>query len=100
MARAIRDINSLTLSSLGWYQFLGLEGARVPEPPDTLDYPQGASLEYLRQGLLTYNTYISVLSIPESFRPPRIEIPNMNNILSSSGVGRREFYVGQVCILY
>lgn len=79
----------------GWQTFLSLQGARLPEGGDSLEYPVGTSLEFLRQGLLTYNTYVSTLTLPASctpaFAPTQAE--------STSGPGRiRRFYVGQVSL--
>ena len=92
-----QSVRSLSLDSVSWRQFLSLSGARLPGGGDSLTYPPGTSLEYLRQSLLTYNTYISTLSLAPEDRPCFAPVGGDH---SNSPDGIRFFYVGQVIFSY
>ena len=92
----LKSRNSFTLSCLGWITVLQLSGAIYPSPVDQLEYPSGTELEIYRQGLLTFNTYVSALQISPLFTPSlsTFQPPSTNH-----QTGYRVFYLGQV-ILY
>ena len=83
----VGDINALC-----WQLLLRREGARLPESDDSLLYPTGAALESLRQGVMTYNTYISALQLPASIRPSEINVWSEG---TTSTTGNRRFFLGQ-----
>lgn len=76
-----------------WQAMLTLQGARFPEAGDTFTYPVGSSLEFLRQGLLTCNTYISALTLPASSIPSFVPT---SAVSTTAPPPNRRFYVGQV----
>ena len=81
-----------SLASLGWEQVVSQQGARLPAVGDSLRYPAGTALESLRQGLLTYNTYVSTLCFPAGMGPEAVDV--WTESTESSG-GSRRFFVGQ-----
>ena len=81
-----------------WNLLLRREGARLPESDDSLYYPTGAALESLRQGVMTYNTYISALQLPASIRPSEITVwseGTTSTTSTTSTAGNRRFFLGQ-----
>ena len=92
----LKSKSSFTLNSIAYTSFMQLQGARYPAVTpnvtnDTLEYPEGTALEFLRQGLLTYNTYVSALQLSPSLTPSMASFQPT----STSSQGRR-FYQGQV----
>lgn len=87
LVSSIESTSSTLSYSLSWQRFLTLEGARLPYEGDSLHYPPGTTLESLRQGLLTFNTYVSTLRLPTDYRPEPVEVWSEGSI-SPLGVGR------------
>ena len=79
-----------------WQAMLTLQGARFPEAGDTFTYPVASSLEFLRQGLLTCNTYISALTLPESSIP---SFAPTSAVSTTAPRPNRRFYLGQVMMI-
>ena len=96
LVSSIESTSSTLSYSLSWQRFLTLEGARLPYEGDSLHYPPGTTLESLRQGLLTFNTYVSTLRLPTDYRPEPVEVWSEGSI---SPLGSRRFFVGQ-CFRY
>jgi singapore isolate B (sub-type 7) whole genome shotgun sequence assembly, scaffold_6 len=92
LVSSIESTSSTLSYSLSWQRFLTLEGARLPYEGDSLHYPPGTTLESLRQGLLTFNTYVSTLRLPTDYRPEPVEVWSEGSI---SPLGSRRFFVGQ-----
>lgn len=94
--RLVAGIESIlsqpTTLSLDWHQLVSIEGARVPAAPDTLHFPSGTLLEPLRQGLLTFNTYVSALHLPADQRPDPIDVWTEG---TKGNPGDRRFFVGE-----
>ena len=94
----LKSKTSLTLSSIAYTSFMQLQGSRFPAitpnvTNDTLEYPEGTSLEFIRQGLLTYNTYISALQLSPSLTP---SMALFQPTSTTSSPHSRRFYQGQV----
>ena len=92
LVSSIESPSTNLTSSLSWQRFLTLEGARLPCEGDSLHYPPGTTLESLRQGLLTFNTYVSTLRLPSEYRPHSIDVWSEGTV---SVTGTRRFFVGQ-----
>ena len=94
--RLVSGIESIlsqpTTLSLDWQQLVTLQGARVPVAPDTLHFPSGTLFEPLRQGLLTFNTYVSALRLPVDQRPDPIPVWTEG---TRENPGDRRFFVGE-----
>lgn len=82
-----------TLTDIGWTRVLSLSGARLPLGGDQLSYPPGAVLEPLRQGLLTYNTYVSALDLPVTSIPELAHVCVEGSVIHEND---RVWYVGEV----
>lgn len=80
------------LTSFGWKHIVQHAGARYPAQDDSFHYPTGAALESLRQGVMTYNTYVSALQLPASIRPSEVEVWSQS---TASAPGSRRFFLGQ-----
>lgn len=94
--RLQRAIDNYGGDIFSWQAMLTLQGARFPEAGDTFTYPVASSLEFLRQGLLTYNTYVSALTIPESSIPA---FAPTTAVSTTAPRPNRRFYLGQVMML-
>lgn len=93
--RFVSSIESISTNlnlSMSWQRLISLEGARLPIGDDSLHYPPGTTLESLRQGLLTFNTYVSTLRLPAEYRPEPIRVWTEG---TNSPPGSRRFFVGQ-----
>ena len=95
ISRLQESVHLSTLTDVGWSRMMSLSGARLPDGGDQLSYPAGTVLEPLRQGLLTYNTYVSALDLPAA------SVPAMSHV-SVEGNARHEndrvWYVGEVSV--
>lgn len=93
----IKSKNIISLSCLSWRSVLVLSGARFPATGDTLEYPSGTDLEIFRQGLLTFNTYVSALQVSPLFTPSlsSFQTPSTNH-----QTGYRVFFLGQVSLFH
>lgn len=76
-----------------WSSILQLHGARYPDKIDNFDYPENTRLETFRQGLLTFNTYVSVLQVSPLFTP---SLSTVHVSSTDSKPGYRCFFLGQV----
>ena len=85
-----------TLTDVGWNRVMGLSGGRLPMGGDQLSYPSGAVLEPLRQGLLTYNTYVSALDLPTASVPRMADVSVEGSVRHEND---RVWYVGEVGVL-
>lgn len=74
-----------------WKSLLKASGARIPIGDDTMDYPEGAQLEHIRQSLLSADTYLS--QFPADHSIGRLSHPYARH--SHAEVGHRQWYVGQ-----
>ena len=91
--RLQRAVDNYGGDIFSWQAMLTLQGARFPEAGDSFNYPVASSLEFIRQGLLTYNTYISALTLPPSSIPA---LAPTTAISTTAPPPSRRFYVGQV----
>ena len=96
LVKSLEDsVHLLHLSDIGWMRTLSLSGARIPAGGDHLDYPPGTVLEPLRQSLLTYNTLVSALQLPDPSTPSLASVEVEGSAPHESD---RVWYVGEVCV--
>ncbi len=96
LVKSLQDsVHLLHLSDIGWMRSLSLSGARIPAGGDHLDYPSGTVLEPLRQSLLTYNTFVSALQLPDASTPSLASVSVEGSVRHESD---RVWYVGEVCV--
>ena len=89
MEQLIKQNGEISLNWIAWNSFITLQGARFPSANDSFDYPVCTDLEIFRQGLLTYNTYISALKVSSEY------IPSSSSLRPSATTSPRHFYQGQ-----